>query len=96
MEDLPKIANDDGKKEIEITFTRFICIGASQPHDHPHVALEIGKNKQRKRRKKRKKRRENVVKMCDGCEILLMYQEEVKEGKGASVFVFLFEIFETF
>ncbi|MBS39377.1 MAG: zinc-finger domain-containing protein [Pseudomonadota bacterium] len=46
MKDLPKIANDDGKKEIEITFTRFICIGASQPHDHPHVALEIGKNKQ--------------------------------------------------
>ena len=46
MKDLPKIANDDGKKEIEITFTRFICIGASQPHDHPHVALEIGENKQ--------------------------------------------------
>ena len=46
MKDLPKIANDDGKKEIEITFTRFVCIGASQPHDHPHVALEIGKNKQ--------------------------------------------------
>lgn len=32
--------------------------------------------------------------MCDECEILLMYQEEVKEGKGALVFVFLFEIFE--
>ena len=46
MKDLPKIANDDGKKEIEITFTRFVCIGASQPHDHPHVVLEIGKNKQ--------------------------------------------------
>ena len=58
--------------------------------------MQIGKNKQRKRRKKRKKRRVNVVKMCDGCEILLMYQEEVKEGKGALVFVFLFEIFETF
>ena len=42
MSDLPIIINDEGKKEIEITFSKFICIGASQPHDHPHVALEIG------------------------------------------------------
>ena len=46
MSELPKIANDDGKKEIQITFTKFICIGASPPHDHPHVSLEMGKNKQ--------------------------------------------------
>ena len=46
MSELPKIANDDGKKEIQITFTRFICIGASNPMIIPHVALEIGKNKQ--------------------------------------------------
>tara|TARA_Y100001970_G_scaffold258835_1_gene339176 strand:+ start:4434 stop:4646 length:213 start_codon:yes stop_codon:yes gene_type:complete len=45
MRDLPKITNDNGKKEIEVTFSKFICIGASQPHDHPHVALEIGQNK---------------------------------------------------
>ena len=31
---------------LEITFSKFICIGASQPHDHPHVALEIGNKNQ--------------------------------------------------
>ena len=46
MSDLPIITNDEGKKEIEITFSKFICIGASQPHDHPHVALEIGNKNQ--------------------------------------------------
>ena len=46
MSELPKIANDDGKKEIQITFTKFICIGASPPNDHPHISLEIGKNEQ--------------------------------------------------
>tara|TARA_B100000941_G_scaffold202712_1_gene147599 strand:- start:71 stop:268 length:198 start_codon:yes stop_codon:yes gene_type:complete len=46
MSDLPIIINDEGKKEIKITFSKFICIGASQPHDHPHVALEIGNKNQ--------------------------------------------------
>ena len=42
MSDLPIITNDEGKKEIEITFSKFICIGASQPHDpvsYTHLTL---------------------------------------------------------
>ena len=42
MKELPKIANDDGKKVVQLPFTKFTCIGASQPHDHPHVFLEMG------------------------------------------------------
>ena len=46
MNEIPKIANDKGEKIIELTFSRFTCIGASEPHDHPHVYLEMGeKNK---------------------------------------------------
>ena len=42
MNEIPKISNDKGEKIIELTFSRFTCIGASEPHDHPHVYLEMG------------------------------------------------------
>jgi uncharacterized Zn-finger protein len=38
----PKFTNDHGVPEIRIGVKAFKCIGASPPHDHPHIYLEIG------------------------------------------------------
>lgn len=37
-----KLRNDDGISEIRIGMKEFECIGASPPHDHPHVYLNMG------------------------------------------------------
>ena len=37
-----KLRNDDGIAEIQIGMREFECIGASPPHDHPHVNLNMG------------------------------------------------------
>ena len=37
-----KFGNDDGVLEIRISVKEFNCIGASPPHDHPHIYLYIG------------------------------------------------------
>lgn len=37
-----KLRNDDGIAEIHIGMREFECIGASPPHDHPHVYLNMG------------------------------------------------------
>ena len=37
-----KFRNDDGVLEIRIGVKEFNCIGASPPHDHPHIYLYIG------------------------------------------------------
>lgn len=37
-----KLRNDDGIAEILIGMKEFECIGASPPHDHPHVYLNMG------------------------------------------------------
>jgi uncharacterized Zn-finger protein len=34
--------NDGGLPEIRIGVREFGCIGASPPHDHPHVFIEMG------------------------------------------------------
>ncbi|MBE8190887.1 MAG: zinc-finger domain-containing protein [Alphaproteobacteria bacterium] len=39
---LLKIHNDTGEDRLHIATKRFECIGASPPHDHPHVYLEMG------------------------------------------------------
>ncbi|MEC8029878.1 MAG: zinc-finger domain-containing protein, partial [Pseudomonadota bacterium] len=38
----PKFKNDKGVKEITIGVREFECIGASAPHDHPHIFLDMG------------------------------------------------------
>ncbi len=45
MEKLPKITNDEGKKRIELPYKKFNCLGASPPHDHPHIYLDMGEKK---------------------------------------------------
>ena len=37
-----KFKNDQGVLEIRIGVKEFRCIGASPPHDHPHIYLEMG------------------------------------------------------
>ena len=37
-----KFKNDRGIPEIGIGVKAFKCAGASAPHDHPHVFLEMG------------------------------------------------------
>lgn len=34
--------NDAGHKMIRIGVKEFMCCGASAPHDHPHVYLDMG------------------------------------------------------
>ena len=38
----PKFKNDQGIEEIRIGAREFKCAGASAPHDHPHIYLEMG------------------------------------------------------
>jgi len=40
----PKFKNDKGVKEITIGVREFECIGASAPHDHPHIFLDMGQD----------------------------------------------------
>jgi len=37
-----KFRNDRGVPEIRIGVKEFECIGASPPHDHPHIYIEMG------------------------------------------------------
>ena len=38
----PKFVNDDGLPEIRIGAREFECMGATPPHDHPHIYLDMG------------------------------------------------------
>jgi len=39
---VPHFRNDSGVDSIEIGVREFKCTGASRPHDHPHVYLDMG------------------------------------------------------
>src|SRR3546814_6796771 len=39
----PKFSNDEGAAEIRIGVKEFECIGATAPHDHPHIFLDMGR-----------------------------------------------------
>lgn len=40
---IPKFTNDAGAVEIRIGVKEFECIGATPPHDHPHIYLDMGR-----------------------------------------------------
>lgn len=42
----PHFANDLGVEKIEVGVKEFKCMGARPPHDHPHVYLDMGQDKQ--------------------------------------------------
>ncbi len=39
---VPHFYNDAGVERIRIGANEFQCMGASPPHDHPHVYLDMG------------------------------------------------------
>jgi uncharacterized Zn-finger protein len=39
---IPHFHNDPGVPVIEIGAREFMCVGATPPHDHPHVFLDMG------------------------------------------------------
>jgi uncharacterized Zn-finger protein len=39
---VPHFVNDKGVDRIKIGVKEFQCMGASPPHDHPHVYLDMG------------------------------------------------------
>jgi uncharacterized Zn-finger protein len=43
---VPHFHNDPGVPVIEIGATEFMCVGATPPHDHPHVFLDMGEDKE--------------------------------------------------
>lgn len=42
-EGAPKFTNDAGVAEIRVGIHEFECIGATPPHDHPHIFLDMGR-----------------------------------------------------
>ena len=39
---VPHLVNDLGAERIRIGVKEFQCMGATPPHDHPHVYLDMG------------------------------------------------------
>ena len=39
---IPHFHNDPGGPVIGIGAKKFMCVGATPPHDHPHVFLDMG------------------------------------------------------
>ena len=39
---VPHFVNDKGVDQIAVGVKEFQCMGASPPHDHPHVYLDMG------------------------------------------------------
>jgi len=42
----PHFQNSDGVPAIEIGTKEFMCIGANPPHDHPHIFIDMGADKE--------------------------------------------------
>jgi uncharacterized Zn-finger protein len=43
---IPHFKNDIGASKVSIGVKEFMCCGASEPHDHPHVFLDMGEDSQ--------------------------------------------------
>lgn len=39
---IPHFQNDAGHEMIEVGVTKFMCVGANPPHDHPHIYIDLG------------------------------------------------------
>ena len=59
----PHYVNDIGSENIRIGVTKFQCMGASQPYDHPHIYLDMGSEK-------------SIV--CPYCSTLYVYDAGLK------------------
>lgn len=63
----PKFRNDDGASEIRIGLKKFECIGASPPHDHPHIYLDMG---------------DDQTILCPYCAVLFRYDSRLSPGEA--------------
>lgn len=43
---IPHYKNDIGTPKVSVGVKEFMCCGASEPHDHPHVYLDMGDDSQ--------------------------------------------------
>ena len=62
---VPHFCNDRGVEKIQIGVKEFQCMGASPPHDHPHVFLDMGEDRQ-------------VI--CPYCSTLFVLDERLAAG----------------
>jgi uncharacterized Zn-finger protein len=62
-EKIIRFKNDIGIWKIHIGEKAFVCIGASPPHDHPHIYLEMGASHE-------------II--CPYCATRYSYQHELK------------------
>lgn len=61
----PHFQNSDGVPAIEIGTKEFMCIGANPPHDHPHIFIDMGADKET---------------VCPYCSTLYKYDAGLKPG----------------
>lgn len=59
---VPHFHNDQGHARIEIGVKEFMCIGANEPYDHPHVFLDMGADNE---------------KVCPYCSTLYVYNPDL-------------------
>ena len=59
---VPRFQNDSGNRQIEIGVKEFMCVGASDPYDHPHVFLDMG---------------EDNEKVCPYCSTLFKFNHQL-------------------
>ena len=59
--------NDAGVEAIEIGVKEFMCCGASEPYDHPHVFLDMGSD--------------NEI-VCPYCSTVYRYAEDLKANES--------------
>lgn len=64
---VPHFVNDQGVDRIRIGVKEFQCMGATPPHDHPHVYLDMGHDAQ-------------IV--CPYCSTLFVHDRELNETQS--------------
>ena len=64
---VPHFVNDVGSENIRIGVTRFMCMGAKPPFDHPHVFLDMTSSKQ-------------II--CPYCSTLYIYDARLKADQS--------------
>ena len=63
---IPHFQNDAGHAVISIGVKEFMCVGANQPFDHPHVFLDMGADSE---------------KVCPYCSTLYRYDAGLKASE---------------
>jgi uncharacterized Zn-finger protein len=64
---VPHFVNDSGFAQIRVGVKEFQCMGATPPHDHPHVYLDMGAETQ-------------IV--CPYCSTLYIYDPALAPGES--------------